>query len=252
MAPKKPAWGKPGETGVSKQGIPWRVPNEQPGVRERLARWLSLAPGDDPDETMPRGAEFVPARTADEVAERCMLRYGGAIADLDVLAPDETLTGFTDFGFDGNVPLPPHPGHEPLDPARDWWMGGRWDSTAGQLLTAIDDARTKDQKGVSVLYRGMLWIRTSRRVLVLSGNMETTAASCGEYPLEAVGLHPGWQPADGSYRVDIAFADGSWLGATGLTTRVPGGKEGHPDRDLLARLAGDPVTETTLPEFKPE
>jgi hypothetical protein len=52
---------------------------------------------------------------------------------------------------------------------------------------------------------------------------------------------PG-DPAGGwPYRVDIAFADGSWLGVTGLTTRVPGGTVGYPDRDLLAELAGPPI-----------
>lgn len=256
MARKKAAWGKPGETGVSRDGIPWLVPDEQPTTGQRFRRWLSLAPADDPDESMPRGAQFVPARTADEVAERCTHRYGGAIRDLDLLAEDETLVGFADFGLDDNVPLPPRHGQEPLDPTREWWMGGGWDTTAGRLLTSIDSARTKDQKSVSVLYRGMLWIRTSRRILILSGNMETPASSCGEYAHDQVGLRPDWEPADPAraekpYRVDIAFADGSWLGVTGLTTRVPGGKEGYPDRDLLARLAGPPATETTLPEFRP-
>lgn len=246
MARKKTAWGEPGQTGVSREGVPWRVPDEQPPVGVRFRRWLSLAPETAPDETMPRGARFVPARTPDEVQDRCMRKYGGAIVDL--LGKEETLEGFADFGLDENVPLPPQPGLGLKEPAGGWWMGGGWDTTAGQLLKRVADTRTRDQKIVSVLYRGMFWIRTSRRVLVMSGNMETPAASIGEYEPGQVGLRPGWEPAD-SYRVDIAFADGSWLGVTGLTTRVPGGTEGYPDRDLLARLAGPPVTKETLPAF---
>lgn len=266
MARKKAARGAPGETGVSEDGIPWQVPERRPGAGERFRRWLSLAPATAPDETMPEGAEFVPARTPQEVLQRCARRYGDNIAGL--LDADETLTGFVDLGLDQHVPRPPQPGLDQPEPAARW-MGGDWDSTAGQLVTSIDGVGPRNQKSLTVLYRGLLWIRTSRRVLILAGNMETPAASGGEYPLDQVGLRPGWAPwtaPDGidrhligrapgrvlargagdtgggsPYRVDIAFADGSWLGVTGLTTRVPGGTVGYPDRDLLAELAGPPI-----------
>lgn len=255
MAGKKTPWGKPGETGVSEDGIPWQVPEEQPSTRARIRRWLSLAPETAPDPSMPAGARYIPARTADEVRERCTRKYAAAIRDLDVLKENETLTGFADCGLDQHVPLPPQPGMDQKEPAGGWWMGGDWDSTAGKLLAGIAAARTKDQKIVSVLYRGMLWVRTSQRVLVLTGNMETPAASVGEYALDQVGLRPEWSAdsaaeAGTPYRVDIAFADGSWLGITGLTTRVPGGTEGYPDRDLFRELAGEPVRAETLPAFK--
>lgn len=255
MARDKTPWGEPGETGVSEDGIPWQVPDEQPTTRDRLRRWLSLSPETAPDKSMPAGARYIPARTADDVRERCTRKYAAGIKGLDVLAEGETLTGFADCGLDQNVPLPPQPGLDQKEPAGGWWMGGDWDSTAGKLLTSINVIRTKDQKIVSVLYRGMLWIRTSKRVLVLTGNMETPAASVGEYPLDQVGLRPEWTADSSSeagtpYRVDIAFADGSWLGVTGLTTRVPGGTEGYPDRDLFAELAGKPACTETLPSFR--
>ncbi|MCL2584200.1 MAG: hypothetical protein FWE35_17285 [Streptosporangiales bacterium] len=252
MAGKKTPWGEPGQTGVSEDGIPWEVPEAQPSTRDRIRRWLSLAPETAPDNTMPAGARYIPARTADEVRERCTRKFAGGIRDLDILEKDETLAGFADCGLDQNVPLPPQTGIDQKAPAGGWWMGGDWDSTAGKLLTSINIIRTKDQKIVSVLYRGMLWVRTSRRVLVLTGNMETPAASVGEYRLDQVGLRPEWSAGSAAeagtpYRVDIAFADGSWLGVTGLTTRVPGGTEGYPDRELFTELAGKPVRAETLP-----
>lgn len=255
MARKKTPWGKPGETGVSQDGIPWQVPEGQPTAGERFRRWLSMAPETAPDETMPAGARYIPARTAEDVRERCARKYIDNIEALDILEPGEKLIGFADCGLDQNVPLPPQPGIPQKEPAGGWWMGGDWDSTAGKLLMGINSIRTKDQKIVSVLYRGMLWIRTGKRVLVLTGNMETPAASIGEYKLDQVGLRPEWTAESAAeagtpYRVDVAFADGSWLGVTGLTTRVPGGTEGYPDRDLFVELAGDPVRAETLPAFK--
>ena len=63
----------------------------------------------------------------------------------------------------------------------------------------------------------------------------------GEYGLDQIGIGPAWRPSDSlddRWRVDIAFPDGSWIGAIGINRSVPGGSEFPADRDLLAELVG--------------
>lgn len=252
MARKKTVWGQPGQTGVTRDGIPWYVPDKPPGRGERLLYWLSPADG----SYMPAGARFVPARTAGEVRERCMRKYGGLVAKR--LHDDEEIEGFIGFEVDEHVPEPPRTGLTakigPL-PIRHWWMGGDWDSMAGQFLIAIGGSHAADSRGGRFRSRARLWIRTRHRIVIAGGSMDNPLWTEAEYAPGQAGLRPGWRPSprgNDFRRVDIAFADGSWVGLNAREANVPGATEDYtPIRDLLAELAGPPVTATVLPALGP-
>jgi hypothetical protein len=245
MARKKTIWGGPGETGVTKDGIPWAVPLTGPGRGAKI--FYALFPGGG--VYMPAGAKFVPAQTAAEMQERLTRKFGQGITKL--LDEDEHLVGFADFLIDENVPQPPRIGIEAkIGPSRrkHWRMGGGWDTAAGQLIMRIGGSR--GHRGI--LPRDELLIRTDRRVMIWRGNMERPAWIDAEYGLNQIGIRPDWQPIDRSslddrWRVDIAFPDGSWIGVNGASGHVPGGSEFPAGRDLLAELAGPPVAAYPLP-----
>lgn len=254
MVRKKTTWGRPGDTGVTRDGIPWYVPEGRPGLGERFLYWLFPSPnGDGRDGIMPAGARFLPAKTAAEVHERVMRKYGEGIAKL--VNEGEELHGFTEFFFDENIPQPPRIGLAAKigpNPLKQWWMGGGWDTMAGRLVVQIGSSRYHDYNSSGVHPRGEMLVRTSRRILIIAGNMERQAWTDGEYAPDQIGIRPGWRPGDRTkgenpYRVDIAFADGSWLGAIGSNPRVPGGSSVDAGRDLLAELVGPPVTASVLP-----
>lgn len=249
MARKKTVWGKPGQTGVTDDGIPWRVPDTGPSFGSKLL--YTLFPGGG--NYIPAGAKFVPAETAAEVQERAMRKYGNEI--LRLLDDGEELRGFSQFLLDEKVPQPPRGGIEAKigpNPVKRWWMGGDWNTLAGQLNIAIGGSRYHDPDGSGVHPRRELLIRTSRRVMIWDGSMETPVCLAGQYALDQIGLRPGWRPDDPANgddaRVDIAFADGSWLGVIGTNdAKIPGGATTRAQRDLLASLVGPPVTASVLP-----
>lgn len=246
MVDRKTAWGKPGSTGVTDDGIPWYVPEKGPHPLERVLYWLFPVSG----KYMPPGARFVPARTAEEVRERCLFKYKDSVAQH--IDPGEEILGFVGFVLDDNVPQPPRTDlGKKVGPNRlkHWWMGGDWDTMAGQLLIGIGSIRVRSMTSYSgPLPRHLVFVRTASSIVILRGDMDGAVSPGFTYGLDQVGVSPGWQPNDHDpRRIDIAFADGSWLGLTGTDINVPGDTEGCPIRDLLAELAGPPVTTTVLP-----
>lgn len=250
MPRRKPDWGTPGQTGVTSDGIPWYVPDKPPGFVERMM--YTAFPGNG-TSGIPAGARFVPARTPDEVLERVMRKYHDSVAS--VLDDGEDIVGFIGFALNDRVPQPPRFGLEAKigpNPLQHWWMGGDWDSMAGQLLRAIGSSRQYGTTDSVVADRQQIWIRTSRRVVIAGWRMSNPTSEYASYSLDQVGIHPGWQPhaTDDVFRVDIAYADGSWLGLEEFDEEIPGPMEGFPARDLLARLAGPPVTAAPLPPIR--
>ena len=252
MARKQIEWGKPGETGVNKDGIPWYVPDEGPSRFERFMERILPSPGGT--ASMPPGARFLKASTPADAQQRIMRKYGEGIAQL--LEEDERLVGFTQFLLDDNVPQPPRGGIEARigpNPLRHWWMGGGWDTMAGELVGRIGRSRLENEKIHTMPARRQLLIRTDRRIVIRNETMEDPGSVIAEYGLSQIGISPARRPSGGAaddegWRVDIAFADGSWVGATGTNDNyVPGGSEFPADRDLLAELVGPPVTATVLP-----
>ncbi|MBO0801633.1 MAG: hypothetical protein J2P25_00955 [Nocardiopsaceae bacterium] len=123
-------------------------------------------------------------------------------------------------------------------------MGGGWDSMAGELVVAVGGSRNLNY--IEKFDRSLTWIRTSARVVIMHDSPDHDGRLVTEYEAGQVGIRPDWQPGERSQRVDVAFADGSWIGFR-AKSRVPGGAEDHAVRDLLAELAGPPVTATVLP-----
>lgn len=253
---KRVNWGEPGQTGVTDDGIPWYVPDKPPGLMER-ALW-NMFPGNG-TSGIPAGARFVPARTAAEVRERSMRKYGSRFTE--ILDEGEELEGFIGFALSGDhVPQPPRAGLEAKigpNPLKKWWMGGEWESMAGKLNIAAGSSRTHDPAMPSATDRHFMLTRTSRRILIMIGSMDSPEGpkrhdTIAEYPVSQIGIHPAWQPQESGdvERVDIAFADGSWLGLLGYDSAVPGPTDGWPVRDLLAELAGPPVVSTVLPPIR--
>jgi hypothetical protein len=245
---KKPVnWGVPGQTGVTEDGIPWYVPEGGPSRMDRIMQRLLRLPG----TYAPVGARLVPARTAAEVKERSLRKYHDTVVAF--LNEGEQIDGFIRFALDEHVPQPPRGNLEAKigpNPLKHWWMGGGWDSMAGHLVVTIGSSRTHELNGPSVVDRCELWVRTDRRVVLMAGGMDNPLCVDAEYGLGQVGLRPDWQPGQTNgepRRVDIAFADGSWLGLQGYDHDVPGPTEGFPERDLLAELVGAPVTASCLP-----
>jgi hypothetical protein len=200
----------------------------------------------------PVGARLVPARTAAEVKERILPKFHDKVAAL--LPEDEQIDGFIGFALDAeHVPQPPGSrlgAKIGPNPIKHWWMGGDWNSLAGRLIVVLGGSRTHDLTGPSVIDRHRVWVRTSRRIVIMAGSIDNPLWIETDFGLDQVGLRPGWQPGDDKSepsRIDIAFADGSWLGLEGYELNVPGSTEGFPVRDLLAELAGPPVTATCLP-----
>ena len=256
MARNKAVWGTPGQAGVTNDGIPWYMPDEPPGFMERML--YKVFPGNG-TSSFPAGARLVPARTAAEVRERSMRKYGGRFTG--VLRQGERIEGFIGFALSGDhVPQPPRVGVEAKlgpNPLKDWWMGGGWDSAAGQLVIAGGSSRSHDAHMPSAYDRHFMLARTSHRFLILIGAMDGAGDVkrdniLAQYGLNQLGIRPDWQPQDhgNPERVDIAFIDGSWLGLLGYDSAVPGPTEGWPVRDLLAELAGPPVTGTLLPPIR--
>jgi hypothetical protein len=192
----------------------------------------------------PPGARLVPARTPGEVRERVMRKYGGTIAAL--LEPGEEIDGFIGFRLSKAIPSPPRArmaAKIPPSPLRRWWMGGGWDTMAGQLVTAVG--------GSADTIRRAVWVRTSTRVAIMPGGIDRPLGIIASYDLSQVGIRPGWTPPDPARgegdRVDVAFADGSWLGLRGIDLTVPGSAKGYPVAQLITQLAGPPVTAALLP-----
>jgi hypothetical protein len=238
---KKPInWGVPGQTGVTDDGIAWYVPEDGPSRMDRIMQRVLRLSG----TYAPVGARLVPARTAAEVKERSLRKYHDTVAAF--LDEGEQIDGFIRFALDKHVPQPPRGNLEAKigpNPLKHWWMGGGWNSMAGHLVVTIGSSR-------SAVDRCELWVRTDRRVVLMAGGMDNPLCVDAEYGLSQVGLRPDWQPGQTNgepRRVDIAFADGSWLGLQGYDHDVPGTTEGFPQRDLLAELAGPPVTASCLP-----
>lgn len=246
MARRKTVWGTPGQTGVTKDGVPWYVPEKGPGFLERLQyRLFPVGEG----RSYPPGARLVPARTAEEVRERVARKYSDRVARC--LDDGEKIAGFIGFAFGEHVPQPPGAlGRKagPM-PIRNWWMGGGWDSLAGQLITAVGGS--KDSAASLPADRHLVWVRTDRRVAVMDGPTDSPTYIMASLGLGQVGVRPGdylGDPAKGQGdRVDIAFVDGSWLGLRGYDLQVPGSTEGHAERLLLAELAGQPVVAEVQP-----
>jgi hypothetical protein len=246
MTRRKTVWGTPGQTGVTKDGIPWYVPEEGPGFLERLQ--YKLFPAGE-GGSYPPGARLVPARTADEVRQRFMRRYGDRVAR--VLNDDEEIVGFVGFALGDHVPQPPGAIGRKTGPSpvRQWWMGGGWDSLAGQLITAVGGS--KDSAVDLPADRHLVWVRTDKRVAIMDGPTDNPTYVKAYFGLGQVGVRPGdylGDPAKGQGdRVDIAFADGSWIGLRGYDLNVPGSTEKHAERMLLAELAGPPVVSQVQP-----
>lgn len=250
MARKKTNWGKPGETGVTKDGIPWAVPETGPGLGSKIL--YTLFPGGG--NYIPAGAKMLKASTAADALQRIMRKYGEVVSE--VVDEDDRLVGFTQFLLDEKVPQPPQSGIGAKvgpNPLKHWWMGGGWDSIAGELVGRIGRSHLENEMIHDTPPRDLLLIRTDRRAMIWSGNMEHPGLPMAEYGLDQIGISPAWRPGgsaadDEGWRVDIAFPDGSWVGAVGANGNyVPGGSEFPADRDLLAELLGPPVTATVLP-----
>jgi hypothetical protein len=225
------------------------VPENGPTRRDHFMRWLFQVDG----SYMPIGARPIPARTAAEVKERSLRNYHDRVAAL--LPEDEQIDGFIGFALDAeHVPQPPGGrlgAKIGPNPVKHWWMGGDWDSLAGQLIITLGGSRTHDLTGPSVTDRNRLWVRTSRRVVIMAGGMEKPLWIETNLGLDQVGVRPGWHPGDPAKgeprRIDIAFIDGSWLGLQGYDLHVPGSTEDFAAAALLAELAGPSVTATCLP-----
>jgi hypothetical protein len=241
MRSRKTAWGQPGQTGVTKDGVPWYVPEKRPGLLERMLYWLfPVGEGG----SYPPGARLVPARTAQEVRERVRRKYAGRIAAL--LQPGEVIDGFIGFRLTKAVPSPPRTrmaAKVPPSPLKRWWMGGGWDTMAGQLVMAIGGSADTTRRAV--------WVRTAVRIVIMLGEIDRPLGIIAAYDLPQVGIRPGWTPPDPARgegdRVDVAFADGSWLGLYGSDLNVPGSTKGFPIAELIAELAGPPATAAVLP-----
>lgn len=239
-AEKKPVrWGQPGETGVTEDGVPWYVPEHGPSRMDRFMEKIFRVSG----SYMPVGAKPIPARTAAEVRKRCILGYAKRVASY--LDEDERIDGFVRFEINDRVPQPPGSSlSSTTGPSKlkHWWMGGDWNSIAGRLLVAVGGT-----SGHAV--RHLLWVRTNRRVAVMDGPMDNPMVIDFSFGLDQVGVQPGWQPYGGGdmRRVDVAFADGSWLGVKSSIAEVPGGAEESAVRDLLVELAGPPVVTEVQP-----
>jgi hypothetical protein len=248
MPRKKTVWGKPGQTGVTEDGVPWYVPDKPPGWWERFLYWVSP---DDGTGSFPAGARLVPARTAAEVRERTLLKYHDRVAAL--LPEDEQIDGFIGFALDEHVPQPPGSrlgAKIGPNPIKHWWMGGDWNSLAGRLIIALGGSRTHDLTGPSVMDRNRVWVRTDHRIVIMAGGIDNPLWIETDFGLDQVGLRPGWQfrQFTGERRqVDIAFIDGSWLGLQGYDLDVPGSTEELAEAALLAELAGPSVTAACLP-----
>lgn len=244
---KKPVnWGKPGETGVTETGIPWRVPDTGPTRGDRIMQKIFRMKG----TYAPIGARAIPARTAAEVRERIMrghdLKYVAARVNL---APGEEIEGFISFDIGRNVPQPPLTGtRRPHMLLRKSWMSGDWDSMAGKLIIAIGHTYGIDDNDLRMTrIRIQTLVRTSHKIVILRSTSDATPKDrtpIAEYRHDEIGVRPGWRPYQNRpERVDIGFADGSWVGVERHPyAGIAGGTEGHPERDLLAELAGPPVT----------
>jgi len=233
-------WGQPGQTGVTKDGVPWEVPAAGPSRRDRVMQRVFGVHG----TYMPVGARLIPARTPADVQERVTLKYGETVARL--LDPGEELCGFIGFSLGEHIPYPPRStmtAKVPPSPVKHWWMGGGWDTMAGQLVIAVG--------GSGETVRRAVWVRTDRRIVIMAGETDSTRGITVQYDPRQVGVLPGWTPPDPAQgqarRVDIAFADGSWVGLWGSDRCVPGSTEGYPIPRLIAELAGPPVTATVMP-----
>lgn len=248
---KKPVnWGRPGDTGVSKyNGTPWYVPENAPTLLDRVLQAVFRLKGDD----RPIGARDLRAGTAAEAQSRLAgSRSHRQIAQRLNLAPGEELQGFVTISFNEHVPQPPATGvlGRAVGPVRKSWMGGGWDSMAGRLLITIGRSTASALEMVAdltlddanrVLPRGQVWVRTSHRILLFP-SIEGQDPATAEYRPGEIGVRPGWQPDPKQPgRVDIAFADGSWIGVEAKDSGVPGGSAPTVARDLLVRLAGPPV-----------
>jgi hypothetical protein len=182
-----------------------------------------------------------------------MGKHGDTI--LKLLNDGEELQGFAEFSVTDKAPQPPRGGIEAKvgpNPLKHWWMGGDWNTVAGQFNITLGNSRYHDFDSSGVRSRHRLFIRTSRRVMIWRGDMETPMMMNAEFPLNQIGLRPGWRagdPANGdNCRVDIAFPDGSWIGViSGTHPNIPGGSTNEAARDLLAELVGPPVTAEALP-----
>lgn len=246
---KTTIWGQPGQTGVTPDGIPWRVPDTGPSFGAKL--FYTLFPGGG--TYMPAGAKFVPASTGPEVHERIMRKHGDSIRRL--LRDDEELQGFADFFISEKVPQPPR--NRPDDksrpnPLKRWWMGGDWSSMAGQLNIYFGGSRIRGEQGTSILARDGLLIRTSQRIMIWKGTIEKPMHLLTEYGLDQIGVRPDWNrywtEYESTSRVDVGFPDGSWLGVnSGCSSATPGGATSEAARDLFASLAGKPVSAEALP-----
>lgn len=245
---KKPInWGVPGQTGFTRDGVPWYVPETGPTRADRFQRWLLQLHGSD---DWPVGARLIPAKTPDEARERSIRRYGDRVAK--VLREGEEIEGFIQFVTDDHVPQPPRVKLEAKigpNKLRHWWMGGDWNTAAGKLVMRLGNTREHDGSGA--ITRRQLLVRTRSRIVITAGSMYNPLWILAEYSFDQIGLRPGWQPGDPAKgegdRVDIAFSDGSWIGVIGQDHDVPGSTEDFVIRDLIAQLIGPPVTATVLP-----
>jgi hypothetical protein len=246
---------------------------ETAGLRLRI--WAKML-GMTPEKYLQRIGELPRPTTTAELNEASLRIYGRYFASL--LQDGEELLGIPAFELTRNIPRPPaeliyaeaglpvigrmYENHKYNDSARyrfklaghgGTWMGGDWDSDAGKFAIAVGNWPMRPRLIANYL------VFTSHRVLLTSG-VHISVRKPGtfipptlrmQYRPGDLTIRPGWPgTAKGyTYRVDLAFPDGSWIGVegTGLgdCTVCTGNSPALLYRDLIAELLGFPVPPRT-------
>jgi hypothetical protein len=249
------------------------TPARKVGLGLRI--WAKML-GVTPEEYRRRLSELPRPTTAAELNEASLRLYGKHFVGL--LQEGEELRGIPSFELTDNIPRPPaeliygadrlpllgrmYENHKYNDSERyrfklsghgGTWMGGDWDSNAGEFALSA---------GHWLVERNLIdnyLVFTNRRLLLVSGPFLARikpytlvpAKLQREFRSGFISIRPGWPgTAKGYiYRVDLAFPDGSWIGIEGTgggyCSIATGDNSSRLYRDLIAELLGFPVSPRT-------